>query len=423
MHRIGVGWERRPCDALRETALRGGRRRRVRAASAWATLCLFFPEPAGAQDVLPITSRSAVLMDARSGRVLYEKNAHEPLPPASVTKVFTLVAALEALRDGRVALDDLVTTSRRAAGMGGTQVYLEVGEMMTLEDLLYAIAVESANDAAVAVAEHISGTEEAFAALMNERSRALGALNTEFSNASGLPPGGSGNTPAAATSRRPMTSRSISRYGYTLPMFEQLVSTYGPYRVRVGTRDEREFWSRNTLLRFYQGANGVKTGFTTEAGYCLAASAVRDDLHLIAVVLGAPSIQDRDEDIRALLNWGFRQYEAQEVVDAGEPLSRLYVAKGAVDSVDIVAADDLHVTVPRGAEVRPARRLVLPDRLLAPLDAGQVVGQVVIMIDGEEAGRVDAVAQAAVPRGSAWVIVSRTVGRLLAGFVAIQTFR
>lgn len=392
------------------------------AASAWATLCLFFPEPAGAQDVLPITSRSAVLMDARSGRVLYEKNAHEPLPPASVTKVFTLVAALEALRDGRVALDDLVTTSRRAAGMGGTQVYLEVGEMMTLEDLLYAIAVESANDAAVAVAEHISGTEEAFAALMNERSRALGALNTEFSNASGLPPKDLG-TP----DRRHVTSAYdialISRYGYTLPMFEQLVSTYGPYRVRVGTRDEREFWSRNTLLRFYQGANGVKTGFTTEAGYCLAASAVRDDLHLIAVVLGAPSIQDRDEDIRALLNWGFRQYEAKEVVDAGEPLSRLYVAKGAVDSVDVVAAHDLHVTVPRGAEVRPARRLVLPDRLLAPLDAGQVVGQVVIMIDGEEAGRVDAVAQAAVPRGSAWVIVSRTVGRLLAGFVAIQTFR
>jgi len=392
------------------------------AASAWATLCLFFPEPAGAQDVLPITSRSAVLMDARSGRVLYEKNAHEPLPPASVTKVFTLVAALEALRDGRVALDDLVTTSRRAAGMGGTQVYLEVGEMMTLEDLLYAIAVESANDAAVAVAEHISGTEEAFAALMNERSRALGALNTEFSNASGLPPKDLG-TP----DRRHVTSAYdialISRYGYTLPMFEQLVSTYGPYRVRVGTRDEREFWSRNTLLRFYQGANGVKTGFTTEAGYCLAASAVRDDLHLIAVVLGAPSIQDRDEDIRALLNWGFRQYEAKEVVDAGEPLSRLYVAKGAVDSVDVVAAHDLHVTVPRGSEVRPARRLVLPDRLLAPLDAGQVVGQVVIMIDGEEAGRVDAVAQAAVPRGSAWVIVSRTVGRLLAGFVAIQTFR
>src|SRR5690606_7621810 len=260
-------------------------------------------------------------------------------------------------------------TSRRAAGMGGTQVYLEVGEMMTLEDLLYAIAVESANDAAVVVAEHISGTEEAFAALMNERSRALGALNTEFSNASGLPPKDLG-TPDRRQVTSAYDSALISRYGYTLPMFEQLVSTYGPYRVRVGTRDEREFWSRNTLLRFYQGANGVKTGFTTEAGYCLAASAVRDDLHLIAVVLGAPSIQDRDEDIRALLNWGFRQYEAKEVVDAGEPLSRLYVAKGAVDSVDVVAAHDLHVTVPRGAEVRPARRLVLPDRLLAPLDAG-----------------------------------------------------
>src|SRR5690606_32882480 len=217
-------------------------------------------------------------------------------------------------------------TSRRAAGMGGTQVYLEVGEMMTLEDLLYAIAVESANDAAVAVAEHISGTEEAFAALMNERSRALGALNTEFSNASGLPPKDLG-TP----DRRHVTSAYdiavVSRYGYTLPMFEQLVSTYGPYRVREGTRDEREFWSRNTLLRFYEGANGIKTGYTSEALYCLAASAVRDDLHLIAVVLGAPTVQDRDEDIRALLNWGFRQYEARNAVDDASPLARLPVSK------------------------------------------------------------------------------------------------
>lgn len=365
-----------------------------------------------AQDELPIQSRAAVLMDARSGRVLYEKNAHEPLPPASVTKVFTLVVALEALRDGRVALDDLVVTSARAAGMGGTQVYLEVGELMTLEDLLYGIAVESANDAAVAVAEHISGSEEAFAALINERSRALGARNTDLSNASGLPPEDLG-----MAGRRHVTSAYdvalISRYGYTLPMFEQLVSTYGPYRVRVGTRDEREFWNRNSLLRFYEGANGIKTGYTREAGYCLAASAVRDDLHLIAVVLGAPSIQARDEDIRALLNWGFRRYEARLVVDEDEPVARVPVAKGELDAVDTVAKDALHVTVPRGADVRIERRTALPDRLLAPLEAGAVIGEVVAVVDGREEGAVDVVVKTAVPRGSWWTIVVRTAGRLL----------
>lgn len=388
--------------------------------AAWACTLLGLTsfQPVRAQDQLPITSRSAILVDAHSGRVLFEKNAHEALPPASVTKVFTLVMALEALRDGRVALDDLVTTSRRAAGMGGTQVYLEVGEQMTLEDLLYGIAVESGNDAAVAVAEYISGTEEAFASLINERSRVLGARNTEFSNASGLPPGDIG-----MAGRQHVTSAYdvalVARYGYSLPMFEQLVSTYGPYRVRVGTRDEREFWNRNTLLRFYEGANGVKTGYTREAGYCLAASAVRDDLHLIAVVLGAPSIADRDDDIRAMLNWGFRQYEAREVVDDGEPVSRLPVSKGGIDAVDIVAAKDLHVTVQRGSDVQAERRLILPERLLAPVEAGQVVGHIVVTVDGEEVGRVDAVAQSTVPRGSAWAIVTRTAGRLLGSLIAV----
>lgn len=376
-------------------------------------------QPIYAQQQLPIKSRSAILIDAHSGRVLFEKNAHEPLPPASVTKVFTLVMALEALRDQRVALDDLVTTSRRAAGMGGTQVYLEVGEQMTLEDLLYGIAVESGNDAAVAVAEYISGSEEAFAALMNERSRALGARNTQLSNASGLPPADIG-----MPGRQHVTSAYdialVARYGYTLPMFEQLVSTYGPYRVRVGTRDEREFWNRNTLLRFYEGANGVKTGYTSEAGYCLAASAVRDDLHLIAVVLGAPSIADRDDDIRALLNWGFSQYQAQEVVNDGETVSRLPVSKGDLDAVDIVAADDLHVTVQRGSDVQAELELVLPDKLLAPIETGQVVGQIVVHVDGEEVGRVEAVAERAVARGSVWTIVTRTAGRLLGSFIAVD---
>lgn len=387
---------------------------------AWvcaALVMLLSGHLARAQDQLPIKSRSAILMDAHSGRVLFEKNAHEPLPPASVTKVFTLVMALEALRDGRVSLDDLVTTSRHAAGMGGTQVYLEVGEQMALEDLLYGIAVESGNDAAVAVAEHISGTEEGFAQLINERSKALGALNTEFSNASGLPPGDIG----MAGSRHVTSAYDIalvSRYGYTLPMFEQLVSTYGPYRVRVGSRDEREFWNRNTLLRFYEGANGVKTGYTREAGYCLSASAIRNNLHLIAVVLGAPSIGDRDDDIRAMLNWGFRQYEAREVVKDGEPLSRLQVSKGALDAVDIVAAHDVHVTVQRGFDVKPERQLLLPEKLLAPVEAGQVVGEIIVTVDGEEVGRVDAVAVAAVPKGSTWTIITRTAGRLLGSLFA-----
>src|SRR5690606_27746352 len=230
--------ERRRSEALRRAAPWGRAGRRPSRAHGLFPPVFRFPGPFAGGGLVapgPRAGRAAHPV-ARRGphgrpqrpRAVREKRP-EPLPPASVTKVFTLVVALEALRDGRVALDALVVTSARAAGMGGTQVYLEVGELMTLEDLLYGIAVESANDAAVAVAEHISGSEEAFAALINERSRALGARNTDFSNASGLPPEDLG-----MAGRRHVTSAYdvalISRYGYTLPMFEQLVSTYGPYR-------------------------------------------------------------------------------------------------------------------------------------------------------------------------------------------------
>lgn len=382
----------------------------------WALLLwAVFTGLAGAQEQLSLSSPSAVLIEANSGKVLFEKNAHEPRAPASVTKVFTLVMALEALKDGRVALDDLVTTSRRAAGMGGTQVFLDVGEQMSFEHMLYGIAVESGNDASVAVAEHISGTEEGFAQLINERSKQLGALNTNFSNASGLPPddvGMAGSTHVTSA----YDVAVVSRYGYSLPMFEQLVSTYGPYRVRVGTRAEREFWNRNRLLLFYEGANGIKTGFTREAMYCLAASAVRNDLHLIAVVMGAPTVEQRDDDIRALLNWGFSRYETQEVVEQGEQLAALRVPKGIHDTVRVVAEDDLHVTVPRGSQVRAERELHVPDRLQAPIAAGQVVGELIVRLDGDELGRIDVVAEENVERGSAWIIFLRTARRLLGSF-------
>ncbi|MBO8140999.1 MAG: D-alanyl-D-alanine carboxypeptidase [Firmicutes bacterium] len=380
-----------------------------------AAAVTFAAQPSTANPDLPVSARSAILIEAHSGRVLFEKNAHEPLPPASVTKVFTLAVALEALRDGRVALDDLVTVSRRAASMGGTQVYLEVGEQMSFRDLLYGIAVESANDAAVAVAEHLAGTEEAFARRMNERARQLGAQNTQLANASGLPPEdvGMAGMPHVTSA---YDVAVVSRYAYTLPMFEELVSTYGPYRVRVGTRAEREFWNRNRLLRSYEGANGIKTGFTQEAGYCLAASAVRDGLHLLAVVLGAPSRDSRDEDIRTLLNWGFSQYQAQEVVEDSEPFGRVRVAKGLEDNVGVVASRAVRVVVPRGTKAQVEREVRLEERVLAPVSRGQAMGELIVLQDGQEIDRVELVAAADIPRGTAWSLLVSTARRLLGSF-------
>lgn len=333
------------------------------------------PMPAMAPPAVPelkLASRAAVLMDAASGRVLYALNPDQPLPPASVTKIMTLMLALEAVHEGRVSASDEVVASERAASMGGSQIWLEPGERMTLRELLYAVAVGSANDASVAVAEFLAGSEEAFVEMMNRRARALGMKNTRFANSTGLPPQETGHQGPHVASAYDLAL--LSRQAVQTPGFIEMVSTW-EYTMRQNGIQRPVLYNFNRLLKRYPGVDGLKTGMTSEAGYCIAATAVRDHLRLIAVTMGAPTAQDRENDVRALFDWGFRRYEARRLASAGEVVGTAEVIRGSPAYVPLVLAQDAFMTVERGARLQVAQEARLPARLVAPLAADTLVGQ------------------------------------------------
>lgn len=292
----------------------------------------------------------------------------------------TLVLVLEALDAEKIALSDVVTTSDYAASMGGSQVWLEPGEQLTLQELLYAIAVGSANDAAVAVAEYLAGSEAAFAERMNQRAEELGLTNTEFSNASGLPPnllGGSG--------RQVMSARDVAtlaRHALTVPLLLEFVSTY-EYTMRADSTKKPVLWNYNKLLRRYPGVDGLKTGFTTEAGYCLAATAERDGLRLIAVVLGSKNEASRESDVTKLLNYGFSEYTRHLVLPKQSVVGEIVVPKGIPETVNVVVSQDFFVTVKRGEQAQISTEITIYDTLSVPITTDTAVGKITAFLDGQ----------------------------------------
>lgn len=351
-----------------------------------------------------VRAPSAILLEASGGKVLWEKDADRPLPIASLTKIMTMTLVLEALRDGKVTLDDVVTGSALARSMGGTQIWLEEGEQMSLRDMLYAVAVGSANDCAMALAEHVAGSVDEFVRLMNQRAAQLGMTNTRFANPTGL------DAPDNYSTARDLAL--LSRYAVTLPLFLELTSTWD-YYVRKDTPKEVWLTTFNKLLKQYPGCDGIKTGFTDTARYCLAATAKRDGLRLIAVVLGAPTSKDRMADIRALLDYGFRAYEAVKVLPGGSAVASVEVLRGAQDKVDAVVAEDVYVVVPRGQRGQWQKEVVLHKPIVAPVKKGQVVGVLVFTREGEKVAEVPLVSAAEVPRGNVVKIFLQTTRQLL----------
>lgn len=361
---------------------------------------------------LALVSKSAVLIDAQSGRVLYEYNAHEALPPASVTKIMTLTLALEAVKEGRASLDDLVSTSQYAADMGGTQIWLEPGERMPLRDLLYAIAVGSANDAAVAVAEHLAGSEPAFVELMNAKARELGMVNTRFANPSGLPPASVGKEGPHVASAHDLAI--LSRYALQLPLFLELVSTWGPVVMRPETLERPVLWTYNKLMRDYPGMDGIKTGMTNEAGFCLSATAERNGVRLIAVTLNAPTSKERDADIRRLLDYGFSRMKAVPIAEKGATISEVEVAKGAETRLPLVAGESLNVSMLKESTAAPETEIVFTRPLVAPIAQGDTVAHLVAYLEGEEVGRTPLLAASSIARASLFQLIARAFLRIVA---------
>ena len=327
---------------------------------------------ADAQPDLPLNCRAALLMEQESGRVLYEKNPDEPMPIASITKVMTLLLTFEAVEEGKLAMDTLVPVSEHAYRMGGSQIWLEPGEQFTLDEMIRAICVSSANDAAVAVAELVGGSEPAFVERMNARAKELGLEHTTFHNACGL------DTEGHLSTARDVAAMSR----YILNRYPEVLHYTGIWTDSL-RNGQTQLVNTNKLLKRYSGITGLKTGTTSGAGVCISASATREGLNLIAVVLGAPSSADRFHAATALLDYGFATYEAAPVPEPADRPLQLRVRGSAEDSVplDYTALPETVLTRKGGgSSLRTA--LTLPEELAAPVTQGQTVGKMAVY-DGD----------------------------------------
>lgn len=344
-----------------------------------------------------------LLVDATNGEILVEHNAEEPLPPASLTKMMTAYIAEREITEGRMSFDDQVPVSVKAWKTGGSRMFIREGTEVRLEDLLRGIIIQSGNDASVAVAEYIAGSEDVFADVMNQTAISLGMTNTQFKNATGLPQEGHYTT---AKDLSILAARIIQDFPDTYPIYEEKNFTYNGIKQA----------NRNSLLFRDPTVDGLKTGHTEEAGYCLVASAERDGFRLISVVMGTASEKAREQETTKLLQYGFRYFSGKTVFAAGEPLpeSARKVWFGEMESVDLAPTEPLYVTLPLGRESAIQATLDAPDTLDAPLEADAVVGTVKIML-GERVLAESPVAVAeAVPEGGLFKRLMDFVLRLFA---------
>lgn len=356
---------------------------------------------------LGLTSKSALLMEEDTGTILYEQNSHEALPPASVTKVMTLLLIYEGERDGKFDWTDTVQVSEHAASMGGSQVFLEEGETQTAADMTKSIAIASANDAAVAMAEFLAGSEEAFVQKMNERAKELGMEDTNFVNACGLDTEGhvSSAYDIALMSRELMEN---------FPEIKEYTTTWQDSIVHKTRRGEETFGLTNTnkLIQWYDGATGLKTGSTGNALYCLSGTAERDGMGLIAVVMAAPDYKVRFREVMQLLDYGFANYAIEKGREKGYVMGGVPVEKGMTDTVEAVVAEEISVLVPKGKEAQWETKTELLPAVSAPVEAGTKVGELVYLRDGEEVGRVELTAGENVEKAN----VDTMLRRMLAGW-------
>lgn len=347
------------------------RKKLLAAVLAAALLALPVPAAQAASGAPAVNCGAAVLMEKETGTILYEQNSHDKLEPASVTKIMTLLLVMEAIDSGRISLDQTVSISARAVSMGGSQIWLKEGEQMTVRDLLKAVAVVSANDGAVALAELVAGSEEGFVALMNQRAKELGMADTTFVNCTGLPAAGhlTSAHDIALMSRELIRSHPSIREYTTIWMDSIRDGAFG-------------LTNTNRLVRFYQGATGLKTGSTDSALYCVSATAERDGMELIAVVMKAPTTAQRFQDASSLLDYGFANYALVNVYPDA-PLAPIDVLLGTADQVQPQLARDCRLLVRRGEESQITTQLELAQDVEAPVEQGQVLGSLKIYV-GEE---------------------------------------
>jgi len=336
-------------------------------------VCFFVPNlKVYAGNIPEVNAKSMILMEYSTGEILAENNADEQLAIASVTKIMTLLLIMEAIDNGKITLEDTVTVSENAMSMGGSTMFLETGEVLSVHELLKGITVASANDGCVAMAEYLSGSEEAFIGLMNDKAKELGMKNTNFINTNGLDAEGHYSS-----------ARDVAIMSRELIKHEKIFE-YTTIWTGMMNNDQYELSNTNKLIRFYPGANGLKTGSTDKAGCCLSATAKKDEMQLIAVILGAPNSNERFNGARALLDYGFANYAIKRPFEGGEKIETIKVLKGNKDNIGVVASDDCSILTEKGKQIETVTEL--PKEITAPVKKGDKVGVVKFVSDGEVIG-------------------------------------
>lgn len=348
-----------------------------------------------------IDAKAYILIEQSTGRVLAENNADEQLPIASVTKIMTMLLIMEAIEDGKTSFDDLVTVSENAMSYGGSTMFLETGEQLPVHDMLKGIAVASANDGCVAMAEHLTGSETAFVEEMNKRAKELGMKNTNFLNTNGLDEDGhySSARDVALMSRELLNHPKITEY-----------TSIWTDELRGG---KFQLANTNKLIRFYTGANGLKTGSTSQALCCLSASAKRDGMQLIAVVLGAPTSDKRFSSAKSLLDYGFANYKINHLVKKDEMICDADIINGTVDSVKAIAKKDKYSLSEKSNNKDIKRRVFVNEDIKAPVKKGEVLGYVEFVSDGKVIDKVEIVSENEVNKKG----IGQIIGDIVKGFM------
>ncbi|RSK27711.1 D-alanyl-D-alanine carboxypeptidase [Bacillus sp. HMF5848] len=348
-------------------------------------------------------AKSAMLIERDTGTVLFEKNADEQLPPASMTKIMTMLLIMEAIDNGALTFEDKVRTSEHAASMGGSQIFLEAGEEMTVDEMLRGIAIASGNDASVAMAEKIAGSEEAFVQKMNEKAKELGLKNTTFQNPTGLP-----------AENHYSTARDMAIMAKELLKYEGITKYTGVYEDYLREDTDKKFWLVNTnrLVKFYKGVDGIKTGYTREAKYCLTATAKKDNMRVIAVVFGASTPKDRNAQITKMLDYAFSQYMSHPLMERGEFITEVKVGKGMEPYVNGVANESVSVLTKKGDTVEDVEKVIeLNDSIKAPIQKDDELGKLILKKGDKVLSKTLIVAESDVKEASWWKLFKRSFSK------------
>lgn len=349
-------------------------------------------------------AKSAILIERDTGEILFNKNANEKLPPASMTKLMTMLLIMEELDKGNLKIDEKVRVSERAASMGGSQIFLEAGEEMTVHELLKGIAMASGNDASVALAERIAGSEDTFVERMNKKLKEIGLKNTSFKNATGLPAEGHYST-----------SYDMAMIAKELLKYEHITKYTSAYEDYLRKGEKNEFWLVNTnkLVKFYKGVDGLKTGFTSEAKYCLTATAKKNDMRVIAVVMGAATTKERNSMVTEMLDYAFGQYETKKLYSRGEKINELKLFKSDKEKVDVVASQSVS-TLHKKSEKEPkvTTKIQMDENISLPLQKGDTVGKLIIKQEGKVLSETPLVVNDDLSEASYFTMLKRTIQKI-----------